>query len=228
MLVPSVATTVLSTLATTMVPSLATTVLPVVALSPSNSLVRRGEYWEVKYDGRTSIVEDCRGLRYIALLIRDAQGDSGPLHAKELVALATGQTPEPIELETSESVLDGTARTAFMKRLEEIAAERAHTEDEASLAALDEECDRIADALDQAARGRRGQGRGSTFNTAGEKARKAVGKAISEAIVRIRSCSELSMLADHLAQTVRKGLWLSYSGTVAWQVEFDIVTDRRV
>ena len=200
--------------------------VPVAALVPSNSIVRRGEFWEVKYEGRTSFVEDCRGLRYIALLIRDAQGERGPLHAKELVAMATGQPSEPIELEPSDSLLDEAARTAFMKRLEAIAAERARTEDETSLAALDEECDRIAEALDQAARGRRGHGRGSTFNTAGEKARKAVGKAISEAIVRIRSCSELSMLADHLAQTVRKGLWLSYGGTVAWQIEFDIQSHR--
>jgi len=197
-------------------------VLPAAMLAPSNSLTRRGEYWQVTYDGRTSFVEDCRGLRYIALLIRDAQGERGPLHAKELVALATGQPTESIELEGTDAVLDATARTDFMRRLEDIAAERARTHDEVTLAALDDECDRIADALEQAGRGRRGQGRGSTFTTAGEKARKAVGKAISEAIVRIRSCSELSALADHLAQTVRKGLWLSYSGTLAWQIEFDI------
>jgi hypothetical protein len=202
--------------------SLVTTAVSVATLAPANVLMRRGEYWEVKYDGRTSFIEDCRGLRYIALLVRDTQGDRGPLHARELVAIATGQPSDPIELEAPDSLLDAAARADFMKRLEEIAAERARTHDETTLAALDEECDRIAEALEHAGRGRRGPGRGSTFNTAGEKARKAVGKAISEAIVRIGSCSELSALADHLAKTVRKGQWLSYSGTAPWHVEFDI------
>ena len=194
---------------------------PVVALpephaAPANALSLRGEYWEVMFDGRSSIVEDCRGLRYLAVLIRDAHDDKGPMHAKELVAIATGQAAAPIELEEPESVLDDAARTQLVRRLEEIAFQRNRAEDDETAATLDEEYERIADAL----AGTAGRRRGGTFNTAGEKARKAVGKAISEAIARIASCPDLAGLADHLAVAVRKGLWLSYGGRVRWTIDF--------
>jgi hypothetical protein len=219
---------VMETLASALPALIAPPAMPALPLAPpqaSHALSLRGEYWVVRHNGRTSIVEDCRGLRYIALLIRDGQGDKGPIHAKELVALATGQPSEAIELEIADPVLDAAARTQLMKRLEEIAFERARAEDDETAAALDEEYERVADALGQDGAGR-GRKRGTTFNSAGEKARKAVGKAISEAIARIASCPDVSELAEHLAVTVRKGLWLSYGGTLAWEIEFDAARRR--
>ena len=180
-------------------------------------LALRGEYWEIRCEGRSSLVEDCRGLRYIAVLIRNAQSSSGPIHAKELVALATGQSSVPIELESRDDLLDAPARTQLLKRLEEIAFARAGAKDDETAATLDEEYERIADALGQVASGRRG----NAFNSAGEKARKAVGKAISEAIARIESCPDVADLARHLTVSIRKGLWLSYIGTVEWTIAFE-------
>src|SRR3954447_26525833 len=41
----------------------------------ANALLLRGGYWELRFGGHSTIVEDCRGLRYIALLIQQAGGD---------------------------------------------------------------------------------------------------------------------------------------------------------
>jgi hypothetical protein len=176
----------------------------------------RGEFWEVRFAGRSALLEDCRGLRYISLLIQGAQADTRPMHAKELTAIATGRPPGPIELEAKTSVLDEVARKQVFDRLAEIADERdracaAGDLDKAT--ALDAEHERLADELSRhAARG--------AFSHDGEKARKAVGKAISEAIARIGAHPALAPLAEHLACALHKGQWLSYDGRADWDIDF--------
>jgi hypothetical protein len=187
----------------------------------ANALVLRGDYWDVRYEGRSAIVEDCRGLRYIAILVRDAGAGKGPIHAKELVAVATGQEPKAIEIERRDELLDGVARKQLLGRLKEIASERdaaCAAGDLERAAGLDEEYERIAEELSRAAAGSGRQG--GAFGDAGEKARKAVGKALSEAIGRIASCPGMTALAKHLASGIRKGRWLSYSGGGDWRVDF--------
>ena len=201
---------------------------PVAALpAVANSLVLRGEYWEISYEGRTAIVEDCRGLRYIALLIQDASAGGGPTHAKELVARASGAPVVTTELERKDLLLDDTARRQLMARLAELAAERDRAcaiDDFDGAAALDAECERITEELSRAAAGNHRRG---TFTDAGEKARKAVAKAISDAITRVGSHPELSQLAQHLSSAVRKGQWLSYNGAAGWRIELRAPLPRK-
>jgi hypothetical protein len=169
-----------------------------------------------------SIVEDCRGLRYIALLIQSAGGDRGPIHAKELVAMVTGQEVTATELELREPVLDDVARHQLIDRLREVASERDRAtaaEDFDRAAALDDEYERIATELSRVRAPQGGRRSGGTFNHAGERARKAVAKAISEAIARLETHAALIPLAEHLTSSIRKGQWLSYTGTIDWQIE---------
>ena len=189
----------------------------------ANALALRGEYWEVRYQGATAVLEDSRGLRYIALLIRDAHAPNGPLHAKELAALATGQRPETTELEAHDQVLDAVARQQLTARLADIAAERDRAcarEDFTRAAELDAEHERITAELVHGAR------RGA-FNDAAERARKAVAKAISDAVARIATHPELAPLASHLTAAIRKGQWLSYSDSTTWDVDFRPPLPRR-
>jgi hypothetical protein len=175
----------------------------------------------MKYGDRTAIVDDCRGLRYIALLITHARAASGPIHAKELVALAAGQPAGVVELAAADPLLDEVARTQLLRRLEELASERREAtsrNDRSRAATLDEEYERIADVLAEGARDGRRTRRG-TFTDDGEKARKAVSKAISEAISKIASHAELSELAVHFTSAVHKGLWLSYAGGIDWEID---------
>jgi hypothetical protein len=181
----------------------------------------QGDYWQVTYDGHTAIVEDSRGLRYIALLLQRAGMNHGPVHAKELPAMAAGQEPDLTELETAEPVLDRVAQQQLVERLGDVASERdraAAAEDFDRATALDDEYERIAAELSRA-RAPGGARRGA-FNHAGERARKAVAKAISEAVARIASHDALGPLAEHLTSSIRKGQWLSYTGTIAWQIDF--------
>jgi hypothetical protein len=198
---------------------------PTPVLAPAatfpNALALRGGFWEITYEGRAAIVEHCRGLQYIAVLLQGTGADRGPIHAKELVARATGQAG-PTELEAKGEVLDERARRQLLDRLEEIASERDRAcaiEAFDRAEALDAEYERIAGELSRANAPRKGSARRSTFTDAGEKARKAVGKAISEAIARIASHPDLSALAEHLSSSIRKGQWLSYTGNANWRIE---------
>jgi hypothetical protein len=193
------------------------------AAAPPNALALRGQFFEITYEGRAGIVEDCRGLRYIAMLMQNGGPHRGPIHAKELVARATGQTGAT-ELEMKAEVLDDVARRQMLGRLEEVASDRDRAcaaEDFERAEALDSEYERIAAELSRAASSRTGTGRkrGATFADGGEKARKAVGKAISEAVARIASHPDLLPLAEHLSSSIRKGQWLSYTGDGHWRIE---------
>ena len=201
--------------------------MPVSKIAPhdageANAFVLRGDYWEIQYQGSSALVENSRGLRYIALLIQHALTAEGPLHATELVALATGSRQSPVELAGKDPLIDARAEQRMIKRLEEIAFERNTASargDYACVAELDEEVDRITTEL-SGTRNPKARGRRSTFSDASEKARKAVGKAISEAISKLSAISEMQNLAQHLSTAMHKGQWLSYAGGIRWQVEF--------
>jgi hypothetical protein len=196
----------------------------------SNALIMRGEHWQVRYGGRTLMLDDCRGLRYIALLIRDAGPGKGPLHAKELVVLASGHEPGTTELERTDNLLDAVAQRQLIERLEEIASERDRAcaaENFTRAAELDAEHERIAEELTQAAAPVPGHRRRGAFSHAGERARKAVGKAISEGIARIAAHPDRSALAEHLVSTIHKGQWLSYSGSADWHIDFHSPLPRK-
>jgi hypothetical protein len=195
----------------------------------TQALTLRGEYWEALFEGRRVMLDDSRGLRYIALLIRDAGPGHGPLHAKELVALASGREPEAMELERDDDVLDPVAQKQLIERLAEIASERDAACAAGNLtkaARLDDEHERIATELSHAA-APAARRRSAAFSHAGEKARKAVAKAISEALARIASCPDGPSLARHLTATIRKGQWLSYTGNLPWNIDFHAPLPRK-
>ena len=209
--------------------SFAPEVAPIPAIA-RDVMTLRGEYWEVKYQQHAGVVPDCRGLRYIAVLVRDAGSGKDPIHAKELTALATGQPGGAIELEIDDAVLDSKAKKQLMKRLEEIAFERDRAvavEDFTRAASLDDEYEQIADELGRTSAPRGASRRNTPFVHAGEKARKAVAKAIVEAIDKIAAHPDLTPLAEHLASTIRKGQWLSYTGSIDWHIEFRAPLPRK-
>ena len=211
------------------IPAAAPEVAP-VPVAARDAMALRGGYWEISYRQRSGVVPDCRGLRYIAILVRDTAGGKEPIHAKELTALANGQRAGTIELETEDAVLDTKAKKQLMKRLEEIAFERdraAAVEDFTRATRLDEEYEQIADELSRASAPRGATRRKTAFVNAGEKARKAVAKAIAEAIEKVAAHPDLAALAEHFTSAIRKGQWLSYTGSSTWQIEFRIPLPRK-
>ena len=209
-------------------PAVPSAVAAKAALRSGHELSLRGDYWEVTYGEQTVLIDDCRGLRYIALLVQRG-GATGPIHAKELVALATGQGPVATELEAAEPLLDTRAQRQLIARLQEIAEDRDRAcaiNDLDRAAALDKEYERIAEEL-SVARSPKSSRRSAAFNTASERARKAVAKAISEAIDRIKGHAGMASLATHLASAIRKGQWLSYSGHSDWVIHVPETPPRR-
>ncbi len=194
------------------------TTLPI--LDSTNSLVLRGDFWEVRYQGRSAIIEDSRGLRYVACLIQQAANQHGPLHAKELVSMAKGREAVT-EIGSKQAILDSAARDVLIKRMENIGFERnaaMSRNDFDTVARLDEEIDKLTAEIERNLSGR-GK-RTATFNGADERARKAVGKAISQTVSKLLTLQDMESFGQHLATSLQKGQWLSYNGATEWQVEF--------
>lgn len=191
-----------------------------------NLLQMRGDYWEIYYENQSAIVDDSRGLRYIALLIRHTAENRGPLHATELVALATAGNVL-VELPSKETVIDAAAEKQITKRLEQIAFERNDAcagNDYDRVAALDGEVEEITAEFERL-RGRGGRNK-ATFNNDAEKARKAVSKAIADTIAKLLALHEMEPFAKHLTDAIRKGQWLSYNGNIDWQIDFSAAPSK--
>jgi hypothetical protein len=185
-----------------------------------NLLQMRGDYWEICYENQSAIIDESRGLRYIALLIQHTAQSKGPLHATELVALAKGAGNVLVELPSKEIVIDAAAEKQITKRLEQIAFERndaSACNDYDRIAALDAEVEQIAAEFERL----KGRGRKkASFNNDAEKARKAVSKAIADTVAKLLALPHMESLANHLTDTIRKGQWLSYNGNIDWQIDF--------
>ena len=199
--------------------------VPALSANPGNrpnSLQMRGSYWEICYENRSAIIDDSRGLRYIALLIRHTGENKGPLHAAELVALARGAGHVLVELPSKDPVIDATAENQITKRLEQIAFERNDAcarGDYDRVAVFDAEVEEITAEFERL----KGRGRKkAAFNNDGEKARKAVSKAIADTLAKLGSLPGMEPLAKHLTEAIRKGQWLSYNGNIEWEIDFSI------
>ena len=87
------------------------------------------------------------------------------------------------------------------------------------VAVLDAEVEEITAEFERL----KGRGRKkATFNSDGEKARKAVRKAIADTLAKLGSLPEMEPLAKHLTEAIRKGQWLSYNGNIEWKIDFSI------
>ena len=211
-------------------PVVATPQVAAAATASYAAMSLRGAYWDISYEQRKGVIADSRGLRYIALLVRDTSGGRDAIHAKELTALASGERAAAIELEVDDAVLDTTAKKQLMQRLEELAVERDRAvavEDFTRATRLDEEYEQIADELGRSGATRGASRRKTAFVHAGEKARKAVAKAIAEAIGKLAAHPDLSPLAEHFTAHLRKGQWLSYRGSTDWQIDFTTPLPRK-
>jgi hypothetical protein len=198
------------------------------ACAPDLDIFRReGDYWAVAFEGRTALVRDLKGMRYVARLLAEPQRE---LHVLDLVAMEAGvSTPGDTAVSQPDSasglgdagpLLDARAKEAYRRRLAEIEddIEEARTLGDAGRAAqADVERDLLVRELSRAV-GLDGQDRraGSTS----ERARASVTRAIRQALVRVRE--HHPSLATHLGRTLRTGTFCAYEpdprAPVAWKL----------
>jgi hypothetical protein len=203
---------------------------PAGLTAQAGSLRREGDVWTVQWAGRSLLLRDSKGLRYLAQLLSQPGVEmysldlvTGPAPAQSRsrkAAPVIGPDTRPRRVgEEPIAALDERAKREYRRRLSELRDELAQAEDwgdpERAHAAR-EEIDLIAHELATAVGlGGRDRPTGSTA----ERARVNVTRAIRGAISRI--AAEDETLGHHLDTTVKTGAFCSYRpgpGSPAWVV----------
>ena len=174
------------------------------------------DYWIIRYHGQTAFLKSTRGLRYLALVLRDSGRE---FHVRELIACPPDKSPLPIEVALHRHimggpyagvpVLDAKAKAECRRRLNELRQELNEAERFNDLERKTEardEAQAIADYLASAV-GLGGRDRKTSSDT--ERARSAVTKCIRKAIKKIGDANP--SLGYHLAARIKTGYFCSYN-----------------
>ncbi|MCC6394010.1 MAG: hypothetical protein IT167_25660 [Bryobacterales bacterium] len=177
---------------------------------PNYLFRKQGQGWRLVFEGREIIVQDAKGMDYIAELLRHA---GSPVLAAELFAGVSGAQGLPVG--SAGEVLDSAAMTSYRARaadLQSRVAEAEKNNDPIRKERLQTEMEKLTDEI-LAARGLGGRLRKSRDDR--EKFRKSVFIAIGRSIKLIRK--HLPSLADHLGRHIETGNFLLYSGNLPWE-----------
>ncbi|SHN50417.1 hypothetical protein SAMN05660350_00184 [Geodermatophilus obscurus] len=161
-----------------------------------------GDTRTLAFAGRTVLLQDLKGMRYLARLLTAPDRE---LHALDLLAAELGAVPDTGDLGP---VVDAQARAAYRRRLAEIdedIEEARDLGDEGRAERAQADRDYLVHELSRAL----GLGwRVRSAASAAERARTSVGRAVRYALARI--AQHHPPLADHLGRTVRLGTYCSY------------------
>ncbi|MCO6455512.1 MAG: hypothetical protein J5I93_09465 [Pirellulaceae bacterium] len=173
-------------------------------LDQHSSVFRRlGQIWVIKYEREMILMQDARGLAYLARLLADAGHD---VPAVSLLAVVAGIDPR-ITSGTSGSLLDDQAMAKYKQRYSELQEELEEAEssnDLGGIAKVQAELEAFGTEIARAT----GLGGKKRERTDAEKVRKAVSMAVSRAIDSIRN--EHAILGRHLQNSISSGLTFRY------------------
>jgi hypothetical protein len=196
------------------------------ASSAVNVFRKNGDYFEIRYaSGVARRVKSIDGMIYLAQLLAQPRRSFA---AAELYAIASNNGIKSTALSTDDGedfnvgasgfrddAIDGKGRARLQTRLQELVQERADAEqrrDEAELARLTEETEKIEDYL-RANTALGGKARPAIDDR--DRVRKAVTNAITRARTSIRRHDKA--LADHLDKCVATGNDCEYQADVTWE-----------
>ncbi len=187
-----------------------------------NVLRKDGEYWEFRYSGEETKLKDCKGLKYLAILLR-APGENLP--ATLLVDTVSGGPPTiSQDVQTFRSteigieLSDAQTVDQVRRRLRQIGTERAEAveaDDFESIKKLDEEVEKLGQYLGATT------SKSRTIRTSGTRAdkdRKSVSGAINDVLRKIEKTHK--PLFKHLKASVQTGYRCGYnpSEPTPWHV----------
>lgn len=188
---------------------------PAARRGPRSRWIRRGDVWEICFDGTTVHLRDSKGIRYLALLLARPDSD---VHSTELVALADANVgldtrpPDGLSVRSGLGdagvVLDERARRAYGRELAELRAEldEATAANDIGRAAVLRE--RIGWLGDQIAAGTGLAGRSRVASSHAERCRLAVRQRVK---ATLRHCTRAHpALAAHLREHVKTGAFCRY------------------
>jgi hypothetical protein len=171
-------------------------------------LRREGDVWLLAYDGESIRLRHSKGLSDLALLVARP---GALIHVFDLVAAAEGRSRQRDGEQSNDlgDVIDGRARAEYEQRIRDLTSDIEEAEannDDGRAAVLDAEREmlltQLAGALGLGGRARRGGGDA-------ERARKAVGMRLRDAIGRIEQ--GLPGLGRHLRLSVQTGVYCTYA-----------------
>jgi hypothetical protein len=191
------------------------------ATTDPSSFRHEGDVWSVEFEGRTVRIRDVRGMHYLARLLA---APTRELHVLDLVAAHGGSEREAGAMRAAigdaGEILDDKAKQAYRRRLAEIDEDIDYARamgDATREAQADTERDFLLRELSRAV-GLGGRDRRA--NSASERARAAVTRAIRQAVARIHE--HHPALGNHLNKTIRTGTYCAYEpdqhAPVNWQV----------
>jgi hypothetical protein len=203
-----------------------------------------GDYWLIVYGPDHARLKDVKGLTYLAYLLQNPYTEikahalaahlevpEGRDYAKSenesLPSPDAGREPAELEKEPMRDVdedLDETARKQLRDRLVELASERGKADadkDFARITMIDKETADIRERLNST---KGSFGRARKFTTSDERARKAVTKAIKEAIDKIRT--QLPALGREL-DNIRTGDTCSYHPDPSNPLDWTVILPSR-
>jgi tetratricopeptide (TPR) repeat protein len=190
---------------------------PAVAarVTDENVFRREGDYWSVAFDGLTVRVRDLKGLRYLARLLADPGRE---FHVLDLVAVERGWSGDAGRgtergLASSSGLdasvlLDAQAKAAYRRRLAEIdedIEEARVLRDDERAAQAEAERDFLVREL---ARAVGLGGRDRRADSASERARASVTRAVRQSLARIHEYHP--RLGEHLDRAIRTGTYCAY------------------
>lgn len=178
---------------------------PVKELQAENVFKKTGDFWTVKFQGKTKHIADCAGLPYIKLLLNH-QGET--FTTTEFVSLSIGK---PVTLASGDNQLDEEAKKDYKSRLADIEhrlQKAKNNNDIGTQEKLEEDKASIMAELEKAA----GFGKHSKkLNPEFDKYRLSTGNAILRAIKQIEK--HIPAFAEHLRDAIpnpHSGTSLSY------------------
>ncbi|GIH09266.1 hypothetical protein Rhe02_73330 [Rhizocola hellebori] len=159
---------------------------------------RHGDRWELKLGRRQAVVGDSLGMAYLARLL------AHPGLEVPAVELAGA----PASAQSTQELLDNTAKRAYRDRLRALDARVEEAEDRGDTAAAEIARSERQWLLDELAAATGLAGRDRRFQDNPERARVAVGKAIRRALAHIERADPV--IGDELRSSVRTGVRCSY------------------
>ncbi len=191
---------------------------------PTAALRKEGDLWTVRYRDDVFHVKDSKGIAYLATLLRHPGREH---HVLDLVAGGGGGTPAAPgaagELGVASAgdageLLDPAARAAYKRRLEDLRDELAEAERFNDTGRAERASSEIEFLRAELARGVGLGGRSRRAANAAERARQNAYRTIAAVMKKIAEGSPA--LGEHLAATIRTGLFCTYDPSrvppVAW------------
>jgi hypothetical protein len=197
-------------------------------VAAGNVFRREGAYWTIVWEGKSFLLKDTKGLRFLAVLLAESGRE---YHALDLTA-ATAELPalsdgadEPAaalrsDLGDAGEILDAEAKAQYRQRLGDLRAELEEAERFNDTERATRNREEIEFLTEELARATGLGGRDRKAASAAERARTNVTMAIRAALKRIAEQSP--SLGRHFAATVRTGKFCSYTPdprvTISWRV----------